>query len=411
MTNIQISSKKNKSLPRKYVRVVVTKDAADWHRLIERSDGTLEYHIGAGKWSEIKPRTFATFIRKIVQGVKQHKIEHFAVSFSKTSFPIPSHYSSEWAASVLVENMYLAAYEFNKYKTTSNKQDLKTICICCDDLKTLANAFKRGEIVGTYTNLARDIANTTAEDMTPTALGNAAKQAAKNTKVKVKVAGEKELTKLKMGALLAVGQGTKSETKLITLAYYGAKDSKQKPIVFIGKGITYDTGGLNAKPSGSMHDMHMDMSGGSSVIAAVIAAAKLGIAKNIVGIVPAAENAISDSSMRAGDIIKSMSGKTIEVVHTDAEGRMVLADAITYAKRFNPLVILDVATLTGASLVALGQHASALMTKDLRLEKVLRDLGEESGEYVWPLPLWDEYKEYIKSSRADIANIAPNFSR
>jgi leucyl aminopeptidase len=261
-------------------------------------------------------------------------------------------------------------------------------------------------------NKARDIANTPGCDLSPTKLGEAAKDLMKGTKVSVQVLGEKEITKLKMNALLAVGQGTRSETKFIIAEYWGAgKASTQKPLVLVGKGITYDTGGLNVKPSGFMHDMHMDMSGGSAVLAALAAAAKLGVKKNIIALVPAAENAISDTAMRAGDIVTAMNGKTIEILHTDAEGRMVLADALTYSERYSPRAILDVATLTGAALAALGQHASAVMTKDTALETTLRTLGEASGDLVWPLPLWDEYKQHLKSHRADISNIATNFSR
>lgn len=160
-----------------------------------------------------------------------------------------------------------------------------------------------------------------------------------------------------------------------------------------------------------MHEMHMDMSGGSSVMTAIVAAAKLGLEKNIVVLIPTAENAVSSTSMRAGDIATSMSGVTVEILHTDAEGRLVLADALTYSERYNPRAIIDVATLTGAALVALGQHASAVMTKDTELEMTLRQLGEESGDLIWPLPLWDEYRQYLKSARADISNIATNFSR
>lgn len=153
------------------------------------------------------------------------------------------------------------------------------------------------------------------------------------------------------------------------------------------------------------------MSGGSSVMAAIVAAAKLGIKKNIIALIPAAENAVSSTSMRAGDIATSLSGQTVEILHTDAEGRLVLADALTYSERYSPRAIIDVATLTGAALVALGQHASAVMTKDSELETILRKLGEESGDLVWPLPLWDEYKQHIKSNRADLSNISTNFSR
>jgi leucyl aminopeptidase len=160
-----------------------------------------------------------------------------------------------------------------------------------------------------------------------------------------------------------------------------------------------------------MHDMHLDMSGGAAVIGAIVAAARLKLRCNVVALIPTAENAISDRSMRAGDIITSMSGQTVEILHTDAEGRLILADAYTFSERYKPTQIIDVATLTGASLVALGQHASAILTKDDTLAKTLTDLGEVTGDYVWPLPLWDEYQQYLKSSRADVSNIATSFAK
>ncbi|MEZ4200167.1 MAG: M17 family metallopeptidase [Candidatus Paceibacterota bacterium] len=254
--------------------------------------------------------------------------------------------------------------------------------------------------------------------MTPSVLGKTAQKLARGTSIKVKVLGPREIKKEGLHALWAVGKGADDLPRFIVMEYWGAgkarktdKSKSKRPIVLVGKGITYDTGGLNVKPSGSMHDMHMDMSGGSSVIASIVCAAKLKLKKNVIVIVPTAENAISDRSMRAGDIIKSHAGKTIEVVHTDAEGRLVLADGLSYARQYNPRVVLDVATLTGAALVALGQHASAIMTRDVKLQQRLEELGELSGDYVWALPLWKEYEQHIKSSRADIANIAPNFSR
>ena len=161
-----------------------------------------------------------------------------------------------------------------------------------------------------------------------------------------------------------------------------------------------------------MHEMHMDMSGGAAMIGAMRAIAKMGLKKNVVAVIPAAENSVSADSMRAGDIATSMSGKTVEILHTDAEGRLVLADGMTYAEKFySPKVMLDTATLTGASLVALGQHSSAVMTKDKALQDKLVELGEDTGDLMWPLPLWDEYKAMLKSTRADISNIATNFSR
>jgi leucyl aminopeptidase len=419
MTHITFSQKKLKAEPKKYVRLVVTEEKQNWHRLVETKEGTLEYRIGSGKRDKMNPRTFITFCRSVIFAAKAHQIEALAVSYDDFLFPdVQEKYGEAWIASTLAENFMLAAYEFTKYKTAQPKDGkLKEVLVCGVRGASAQKAFARGKIVGEHANIARDIANTTAKDMAPSDLARAAQSLSKGTKVSVKVLGEKELTKLKANLLLAVGQGTKQETKLIIIEYWGAgrpsttKKDKNTPIVLIGKGITYDTGGLNVKPSGHMHDMHMDMSGGSSVIAAILCAAKLGLKKNIVALVPTAENAISDEAMRPGDIITSLSGKTVEVLHTHAEGRMVLADALTYAQRYNPKAVLDVATLTGAALVALGQHASAIMTKDRALEATLRDLGEQSGDYVWPLPLWDEYQQYLKSTRADISNIATNFSR
>jgi leucyl aminopeptidase len=412
MLKISATGKAIAESPKKYTRFVITEESASSHRFIENADGTTTYKTGIGKWKNIDARGFRTMIRTLVQAAKGHEIEAFALEFNFADFPKLTSYGEVWFMSTIAENLALATYEFTAYKTKPKKKLLRDILLCGIVSKDAKAGFERGTTVAEYVNRARDIANTPGCDMTPTHLGEAAKDLMKGTKVAVKVLGEKEIKKLGMGALYAVGQGTKSETKFIIAEYWGAgKTSKEKPIVLIGKGITYDTGGLNVKPSGYMHDMHLDMSGGSAVLAAIAAAAKLGLRKNIVALVPTAENAISDDAMRAGDIVTSLSGKTIEVLHTDAEGRMVLADALTYSERYEPRAILDVATLTGAALVALGQHASAIMTKDQVLESTLRELGEETGDLVWPLPLWDEYKQHIKSHRADVSNIATNFSR
>lgn len=413
MTKLTTTTKDIENVDKKYVRLVVTKDSSDWHRLVERADGVLEYRLGAGKWSEMTPRKFQTFLRSIVQAAKSHQIEHLAVQLSNSPFPKLNEYGEAWVTSTIAENFQLAAYEYTTYKTQDKKQkQLQEILVCGGFTKDAKVGWDRGLIVGEYVNKARDIANTPGDDMSPIQLAEAAKKLAKGLKISVKVLDEKAIKKEGLHALWAVGKAGNDLPRFIVMEYWGAKSKTDKPIILIGKGITYDTGGLNVKPSGSMHDMHLDMSGGSSVIGAICTAAKLGVKKNIVALVPAAENAISEKSMRAGDIIKSHSGKTIEVMHTDAEGRLVLADGLSYAgKHYSPKVIIDVATLTGAALVALGQHASALMTKNQALEAQLRALGEEAGEYVWPLPLWDEYKQHIKSERADIANIAPNFSR
>jgi leucyl aminopeptidase len=328
---------------------------------------------------------------------------------------------SDWFYSTITENLLLADYEFTTYKSTkTKKKKLVEIVLSGPNTTSDKQAVKRGELVANYTNKARDIANTPGDDMTPATMAKMALSLVKGTKVGVRVFDEKAIKKEGLWALWAVGKGADDMPRFIVMEYWGLKkptsekekkDKKYQPIILAGKGITYDTGGLNIKPSGSMHDMHMDMSGGAAVMVSIVAAAKLGIKKNIIALIPTAENAVSEKSMRAGDIIKSHSGKNIEVLHTDAEGRLVLADALSYAKKYNPKVVLDVATLTGAALVALGQQASAIMTEDNDLRDTLQKLGEVSGDYVWPLPLWDEYKVALRQTRADVVNIHPNFSK
>ena len=411
-TKITLATKDVSSLDTKYTRIVFTEDTVSSHRFVETAALHTEYRQGLGKWSEVTPRTFRTMLRSVVQSLKAHKVEYAAIQLDRNNFPKLHLYDEAWFTSTIVENLALAAYDYTVYKSKPDtNQSLKEITLCGQNSVAAKTGFKRGTIVAEYVNIARDIANTHGDDLTPKALGTAAKKLAAGTQVSVAVLGLKEIQKLKMNLVAAVGKGSHNEPQFILMEYWGSKNKKEAPLVLIGKGITYDTGGLNVKPSGAMHDMHMDMSGGSAVMAAVVAASKLKLQKNIIALIPAAENAISSRSMRAGDIVTSMSGTTVEILHTDAEGRLVLADALTYSQRYKPRAIVDVATLTGAALVALGQQASVVMTRDINLETALRTLGEEAGDLIWPLPLWDEYKGPLKSARADISNIATNFAK
>ncbi len=197
---------------------------------------------------------------------------------------------------------------------------------------------------------------------------------------------------------------TSEPPRFIVMEYFRGPKS-QKPIVLVGKGVTFDTGGLNLKPEAAIYEMHMDMSGGAAVIHSIRAAARLKLKKNIVGLIPAVENMPSGSSYHPGDVLRTMSGQTIEVLNTDAEGRIILADALSYAKKYNPGLVVDVATLTGAAMSALGQRFTGLFTSDKMLEARFRTLGEESGDFVWPLPLTSDYEEEIKGTFGDWANI------
>lgn len=437
MTTINTTTKDIAEAPQKYCRIILTEDKTNWHRLVECKDGTLEYRMGAGKRKDATLRSFRTLVRSIVQAAKSHQLEYIALHVGPIGCPKLEAQGSEWFYRTLAENLTLAAYEFTKYRTKKTDQSKLQEVLVCGELTaaekhhkgtskniveqsspySIGRAFSAGLTVGHAANVTRDIANTSGVDMTPSKLATAAKTALKGTKATVKTLGAAEIKKLNMGLLEAVGKGASDGPKLIVIEYWGAGKPKKgdkngAPVALIGKGITYDTGGLNVKPSGAMHEMHLDMSGGAAVIGAMQAIAKLELKKNVVAVIPAAENSISADSMRAGDIATSMSGKTVEILHTDAEGRLVLADAMTYAEKYySPKVMLDAATLTGAALVALGQHTSAIMTKDAALQQTLTNLSEDSGDLVWPLPLWDEYKQSLKSSRADISNIATNFAK
>ncbi len=419
MPNITTTAKLLNEVPKKYCKIILTEDALNWHRLVETTDGSLEYRMGAGKRADTTARTYRTLVRSIVQAAKSHQLESIALHMGPVDCPQLESCGWEWYFRTLAENLSLASYEYRKYKTKEKKEkQLKEILVCGLSDKKSKEAFEEGLTIAEAANITRDIANATGDDMTPDNLAKAAQTVFKGTKATVKVFNEKEIVKMGMGLLHAVGKGADDAPRFIVIEYWGAgkpktkADKKNKPIILVGKGITYDTGGLNVKPTGSMHDMHLDMSGGASVIGAISAAVELGLKKNIIGLIPAAENSVSATSMRAGDIATSLSGKTVEILHTDAEGRLVLADALTYAQKYyDPALMVDIATLTGAALSALGQHASAIMTEDETLQNKLVKLGEESGDLVWPLPLWDEYKSTLKSNRADISNIATNFSR
>ncbi len=408
---IQIHKGKPADVSETCTRVVFVEKGVE--RLV-REDGIDSLHIVSGKLDKITPRTFRTLMRTIIQSAKRNKLSEIAIELSPEMFPKTSMYDANWFWSTVAENLILAEYEHTQYKSIQPKDRVEEVCIVTNDTESAKRGIERGCIVGEYANVCRDIANTTGGDMTPEKLGNIAKKICKNPKTKVTVLDLNAIKKLGMGGLIGVGQGAKAKPRFIVIEYNAlpkGKKAKEGPVVLVGKGITFDTGGLQVKPGMSMYEMHMDMSGGASVIATLGAIAKLGLQKHIVGLIPAAENAISDEAMRPGDVLTMMSGKTVEVLHTDAEGRLILADALHYARKYNPSLVVDVATLTGAAGVAVGQHANVILTKSRVLEDSFRELGEESGDYTFPLPLWDEYMQYTKGTHADISNIASGDSR
>ncbi len=309
----------------------------------------------------------------------------------------------------VVEGAILSLYKFNQYKAekNDNKKDIKEIILLTGNGKSIQNV-KNGatvaEKISRAVYLARDLINQPGNTATPTYLAEQAKKVAKENKIKCKILNRVDIEKLGMGGLLGVAKGSHQPLKFIILEYNGAKKSKP-PVVIVGKGLTFDSGGISIKPSSGMEEMKTDMSGGAGAIGAIKAASSLKLPVNIVTLVPATENMPGGSAIKPGDILKTMSGKTIEVVNTDAEGRLILADALSYAERYKPKAVIDMATLTGACIVALGNHASGLLGNNEKLMEAIKKAGEVTGERVWQLPLWEEYDEQIKSDIADVKNI------
>ena len=253
-------------------------------------------------------------------------------------------------------------------------------------------------------DLTRDLGNLPGNVCTPAYLANTAKKLAKDWKLKVEVLGQKQLEALRMGSFLSVTRGSVEPPQFIVLQYQGGA-AKAAPVVLVGKGITFDTGGISLKPGDGMDEMKYDMLGAGSVLGTMRAVAEMGLKINLVVIVPTCENMPSGNATKPGDIVTSMKGLTIEVLNTDAEGRLILCDALTYAERFKPAAVIDVATLTGACVIALGHHNSGLFSKDDALAGELLDASREASDPAWRMPLDEEYQDQLKSNFADLANI------
>lgn len=359
--------------------------------------------FGLGEQSKWQYRRERLLPRRYVRYAKGERVTGFAANLS----PLEATAKKE-AATQFATEAILAHFEFNSYKEKPKEgwPEIQEIYLAADAAshKDLREGITEGTIIGEEANSCRVLANTPGSDMTPQKLAVAASAAGKRTGVKVKVLEEAEIKKLGMGGVLGVGRGSAEKPRFIILEYLHGRKG-QKPLVLVGKGVTFDTGGLNLKPDEHIYEMHMDMSGGAAVIHGIAAIARLKLPINMVGLIPAVENMPSGSSYRPGDLLKSLSGKTIEVLNTDAEGRVILADGLAYGLRYKPGMMVDFATLTGAAHVALGSYCSAAFTNREGLMKKFEEVGTESGDYVWGLPLWDEYLEEIKGTFGDLANI------
>ena len=362
--------------------------------------------VGCGKAEELDATRFVAILNSASKALKS--IGCNAASCYLTELDV-KNCDTSWNIAQAVQVFSSTHYQFNELKSGKKKPNrLKKIA-----LSTTANSSERKSLKGVVdtqvaiaagVELARNLGNRPGNICTPTYLAEQAKQLATELPIKVTVLTEAQMAKLKMDSLLSVGRGSREPSKLISMEYMGgAKGSK--PVVLIGKGVTFDAGGISLKPAGGMEEMKYDMCGAASVLGTLQAAAAAKLPINLIGIVPTVENMPDGLANKPGDVVTSMSGTTIEIINTDAEGRLILADALTYAERFKPELVIDIATLTGACIVALGAHLTALLGNDQPLIDELLLAGESSHDRVWQLPLLEEYQQQIKSNTADIANV------
>ena len=312
-------------------------------------------------------------------------------------------------AQAMVEGTVLGNYRFTKYLTdkSNHRKSLSAMTMLTDkpsNHPSVKKGVQRGEATGEAACFVRDLCNAPANVMTPSRVVEEAKKIAKERHVKLTVLDRRQQEKLGMGGLLGVSRGSQEPSQFIILEYSGA-GKKGKPIVLVGKTVTFDSGGISLKPSENMEQMKADMTGGAEVLATIRALARLRLPLNVIGLLPVTENMPGGRATKPGDILTMLSGKTVEVQNTDAEGRLILADGLAYATRLKPKCVIDVATLTGACAVALGQFAIGMLGNDEKLKGQLKEAGEKSGERVWEMPLWDEYFEQLKSDVADMRNI------
>ncbi|MDO8730036.1 MAG: leucyl aminopeptidase [Candidatus Omnitrophota bacterium] len=318
--------------------------------------------------------------------------------------------TAEQVAQAVVEGTVLGTYRFTQLRTLSpnEKKELKAVTLVAPSARDAAAAktgVRKGLILAEAVVWARDMVNKPSNRLTPTMMAQEAKAAARKFGFRCQVFDPKAQRRLGMNALLGVARGSREPSQFMAMEYKGPGSSSKKPLVFLGKGITFDSGGISIKPSEKMELMKYDMSGGAAVLGAMRAVAQLKLPVHLVGLVPATENLPGGSAQKPGDVVKALGGKTIEVINTDAEGRLVLADALGYAKRYKPAALVDLATLTGACVVALGQHCMGLMTNNAPWGAQVKEAAEKSGERAWELPLWPEYTEAVKSDVADVKNV------
>lgn len=365
--------------------------------------------IGVGPASSLTAEGVRRFVGRAVRAAEERRLEAVSVHLeSLGSIDAPT------LARAATEGGTLAAWRFRELKTEVGRApedpppapDVATLDLLMprSDRQDADEGVRVGSAVAAGQLFARTLQDRPGNVATPAHLGEEAERMAGEVGLDVEVFGPKRIRKERMHALLAVNQGSDEEARFIVLRHDGGPKGAA-PLVLVGKGLTFDTGGVSIKPAKGMEEMKYDMSGGAAVLGAMRAIAELDVPVNVVGLVPSTENTISGKALKPGDVIRTRAGKTVEVVNTDAEGRLILADALDYGRELEPAAMVDLATLTGAVVIALGHHAAAVLGTDEGLVGELREAGERAGERCWPLPLWDEYRKQLDSEAADFMNV------
>lgn len=364
--------------------------------------------VGLGKKDELHIPKFRKALASAIKALRESSAKQAALCLHEAGVKGKED-DIRWLLRQSVEIFESAVYRFSRLKKDTEEKPLRlsaiTFLIDKSQKNPAETGVREGDAIAYAMTLTRDLANLPGNICTPTYLGEEAEKLRKHhPKLRIEILDEAQLEELGMGAFLSVSKGSRQPARFIILEYRGAA-AKTKPIVLIGKGLTFDAGGISLKPAANMDEMKYDMCGGASVLGVLAAVEKLQLPLNVVGLVPASENLPDGNANKPGDIVRSMAGISIEILNTDAEGRLLLCDALTYAKRFNPSAVIDLATLTGACIVALGRHPSGLMGNQDTLCADLIKAGDESWDRLWRLPIWDDYQEQLKSNFADLANI------
>ena len=381
------------------------------HLLLHSVPGTQAERVllvGLGKERDFGEAQYRQAVRASIAALAKGGADN-AASFL-AELPVKKR-DMAWKVAQLAEAALDSAYRFDRMKGKAQKDDAKrkgiaelVISVERDEQKQAEAGLKRGRAIAAGVDLAKDLGNLPPNVCTPTYLAEQAQSLAADYRMQVEVLERADMEKLGMGGLLGVAQGSVQPPKFIVLQHNGGKKS-QKPLVLVGKGITFDTGGISIKPSADMDEMKYDMCGAASVLGTFRTIGELDLPINAIGIVPTCENMPDGNAIRPGDVLTSLSGQTIEVLNTDAEGRLILCDALTYAERFEPAAVVDIATLTGACVIALGHHASGLFSNNDNLAKELQQAGENALDRAWHMPLWDDYQKQLDSNFADVANV------